>query len=73
METESEPLIIPSPFDRSCFVRRNILNEEECKELIGRLQNPRLIDSTKSVQHEEGMVRIVERTSLKVAPVYMYM
>ena len=56
----SSPL--PFPFDTTCFTSKGVFSGLECNKLINMLQNPTRIDTSKS----GDVVRIVERTSLKV-------
>jgi hypothetical protein len=54
---------LSSPFDTTCFIGKDIFTEFECKNLISKLQNPVKIDTSNT---EKDVLRIVERSSLKV-------
>jgi hypothetical protein len=53
---------VPQPFTDTCVVVDDVFTEEECQGFISRLVEPLKIDTTTS----EDLLRIVERTSLKV-------
>jgi len=65
MEPKQKVSSLPSPFHKIGFQVPNVLTEEQCNNLIARIQNPEKIDTKNSAIPVGDAERVVERTALK--------